>query len=145
MIRCVQSMALLIIACSVLHADMIRKRDGASVNGKLTKMTNGEIEFVARYDSGEKTFTIKKADVEIIEFNGTTSKSGPPPKAIGLGPPLAGHKPPPSSPETPDTIVLARGQQRRSCELNGIDEQWVHCKGKDGDYPRNLVLRIVLE
>ena len=144
MSHCMQCLAILAVTCSVLRADSVLTRDKATVNGKITKMTDGEITLVARYYSGEKTLTIKKTDAQIIEFNSTTSNSGPPPKAIGLAPPLKESNSRVPSPEPADTIVLARGQQRRLCNLIGIDEELVHCEGKAGEYPRKLVLRIVL-
>ena len=104
-------------------------------------MAREEITIVARYDSGEKTSTISRKNVEVIEFNSTTFNPGPPPTAIGIGPPLKGGTT--STAEAPDTIVL-RGGQRRACKLIGIEEQVVHCAGKDGDYTRKVVLRILV-
>src|SRR5579862_8122767 len=82
--------AFLVVVCfSVVRADTITtKKDHVSVNGFLTKMANDELIIVAHYASGEKTLTIKAADTEIIEFNGTTLNLGPPPKDLGIGPSL---------------------------------------------------------
>jgi hypothetical protein len=128
---------------SLLHADTITTRDHSGVNGSLIKMAGDEMTIIARYASGEKTLTIKRTDAEVIEFNGTTFNSGAPPRAFGIGPPLQPASAPASAPEPADTIIL-RGAQRRACKLIGIDERLVHCVGKDGDYPRRIVLRILV-
>jgi hypothetical protein len=142
--RRIQGLPLLAaLGLSLLRADTITTRDHLSFNGSLIKMASDEITIVARYASGEKRFPIEKTDVEIIEFNGTTFNSGAPPRAIGIGPPLKAGKTPVSPPEATDTIVL-RGAQRRACKLIGIDQQLVHCAGKEGDYSRRIVLRIIL-
>jgi hypothetical protein len=140
----IRGIAILAVACSMVRADTIVTRDKVSVNGKLTKMASGEITLVASYDSGEKTLTIKKTDVAEIEFNSTTYNSGPPDAGIGIGPASKSGTPAKSSPEPSDTIVLARGPQYKTCKLIGIDDQHVYCKGKNNDYLRELVLRIVL-
>jgi hypothetical protein len=135
----------------LLSADTIKTKD-RETNASVAKFVNDELTIVARFedrskptdDSGiAKTFTIKRRDIEVIEFNLTTYNPGPPPKAIGIGPPLITKETPTSSTEPPDTIVL-RGNQRRACKLVEIDDQSVHCAGKDGDYPRRIVLRILL-
>jgi hypothetical protein len=144
MIRCIQFAAFLMISCSIVHGDTIVTKENVTINGTVSKMANGEMVIVARYESGEKTLTIRKTDAESIEFNKVTSNSVAPPKAIGLGPPRDGSKSSAPATEPADTIVLKRGQQRRACNLLGFDEETVHCEGKGGDYPRKLVLRIVL-
>lgn len=138
----IRGIVILAVGCSLVRADTIVTRDRVSINGKVTRMASGEITLVASYDSGEKTLTIRKTDAAVIEFNSTTYNSGPPDSGIGIGPPHG--KPAKSSPEPADTIVLARGPQRKQCKLIGIDDQHVYCEGKDNDYLRELVLRVVL-
>ena len=135
--------SLLPLGLCLLRGDTVTTTEKVSVNAKVIKLTDNELTVVARFESGDKTFQIAQSDTEIIEFNNTTFNAGAPPKAFGLGPPLKNEKIPRSTPESPDTIVL-RGGQHRECKLTGIDDQFVHCFGKDGDYPRKIVLRILV-
>ena len=131
-----------VVLCRSAYGDMITTTGPINTNGSVTKMANDELTIIARYSSGPKTFTVKREEIQVIEFNYTTVNYGPPHNSIGIGPPIGG-KTSATAPETPDTIVL-RGTQRRACKLLGLDEQYVHCAGKDGDYSRKIVLRIIL-
>jgi hypothetical protein len=140
------TLALVGLGLCPLGADTITTKDHASVNGSLIKMANGEMTIVARYSSGEKPLRIKIEATEIIEFNGTTFNSGAPPKALGVGPPLNSEsKTPPARPQNGTDTIILRGAQRKPCKLVGIDEQLVHCAGKDGDYNRRIVIRVLVE
>ena len=125
-------------------AETITKKDRTSVNGKLTRFADGGIDLVARYDSGDKTISIKLSDISVIEFNATTFNAGAPPKSLGLGP--SSSVSPAAEPNQSDAVnsIVLRGGQIRSCRLIGIDDQSIHCMGKDGDYPRRIVIRVFL-
>src|SRR4051812_34548338 len=125
----IRSLAMLAwLGSSFLSADTITTRDQLSVNGSLVKLAGDEMTIVARYASRdkptpvEKTFQVKRNDVDVLEFNATTMNSGAPPVSIGIGPPIKAGKIAPSPPEAADTIVL-RGGQRRDCKLIEIDGQ----------------------
>jgi hypothetical protein len=135
--------ALSFLGFSPVWADTITTRDHVSVNGSLIKMTDDQLTIMARYRTGNKTLSIKITDAEIIEFNNTTFNSGAPPKELGIGPPLDSGPVPAHQRTASDTIFL-RGSHK-ACKLIGIDTQFVHCAGKDGEYPRRIVLRITLE
>lgn len=128
---------------SLLGADMVTTRDHKSVNGSLTTMANGEMQIVARYQSGEKTITIKLADTEAIEFNNRTFNAGPPAKSRGLGPgSTVAAAPPAGAQETPGNKILLQSGQEEPCTLRGIDEKAVHCA--EGNYDRRVVIRILV-
>jgi hypothetical protein len=137
------------------YADTVTTADHLSVNGVLSKLAQGTITLEARYASGPKTLMIPMNTVENIEFNATAFNPGAPPKAYGLGP---GDSPaerpaPAKQPLVTDAIEL-RGSngERQPCKVVSIDEGTVHCeagsaakdKGKPMEYPRRIVLRIVV-
>lgn len=137
------------------HGDTVTKLDHLSVNGILTKMSEGTITLEARYGSRPKTLIVPMSAVEIIEFNSTAFNPGAPPKAYGLGPGIS-HTPPPAPPKehiVTDAVELrgAKGE-REPCKVTSIDESIVHCeassgtkgKGKPSEYARWIVLRIVV-
>jgi hypothetical protein len=130
-------LTILVATTCMLHADTIVTKDRVSINGKFKKMVEGEITLVAGYDSGDKTLTVRKTDIAIIEFNSSTYNSGAPKPAIGLGPPLKGGGSSDFPSEKSDTIVLWLGMQHRPCKLIGIDGQHVQCGGKSGNYDRD--------
>jgi hypothetical protein len=139
------ALALVSLGIPSLSADTITTTDHASVNGSVTTMANGEITLIARYDAGDKTLLIKLKDTDIVEFNGGTSNPGSPPREAGFGPSRDSKlEPPPSQPQNDANTIVLRGNQRRPCKLVGIDAQFVHCEGKDGDYNRRIVLRVIV-
>jgi hypothetical protein len=79
MTRCIQRVLNMgAVACSWLCAEMVITRDHVSVNGSLSKMANGDITFVARFDSGEKTLTIKRKDTDLLMIqNGYRDSENP--------------------------------------------------------------------
>ena len=139
------TLALIWFAIRPLGADTITTTDRASVNGSLTTLANGEITFVARYVAEDKTLLIKLKDTDVIEFNANKQNFGSPPTAATFGPSRASesktHLPQPQ--EDAGKIIL-RGDQRKPCTLVAIDTQFVHCEGKDGDYNRKIVIRVVV-
>lgn len=123
--------------------DTVTKTDHLSLNGSLTNMTDGVITLEAEFPSDNKTPLVKTLrisihEIESIEFNDTTFNSGAPRKALGLTPPPAPSKQPAVA---PDQLFL-RGNRRQECRLIGIDQESVHCAGKDGDYLRKITVRI---
>jgi hypothetical protein len=134
-------------------ADSVTTLDHLSVNGVLTKMSGGTITLEARYAFGPKTLTIPVSTVEAIEFNSVAFNPGAPPKAYGLGPGVSPGAPAPKPPVATDAVEL-RGSngERQPCKVASIDEGVVHCeaassgkdKGKPMEYPRRIVLRILV-
>jgi hypothetical protein len=136
--------AFLAFAITQAGADTITTKEHISVNGSLKRLAKEGLIVMARYPSADKTLSIPIQDIEIIEFNSITFNAGGPRRDPGLGAPLGSKSSVPAAPaKNHDTIVL-RGGQRRACKLVGIDEQEVHCAGRDGDYSRSITIRIVL-
>lgn len=123
--------------------DTVTKTDHLSLNGSLTQMSDGVITLEAEFASDSKTPLIKTLrisirEVESIEFNDTTFNSVAPRKSLGSTPPPATPK------RTPAAVdkVLLRGGVRGDCKLIGIDQESIHCAGKDADYIRKITMRI---
>lgn len=132
----------LLSALSAL-CDTVTKNDHLSVNGSLTRLSDGVITLEAQFAQRGKTPEIKVlhisiSDVESVEFNYTTFNSGAPPKALGITPAPVPSKEPLAAADQ----LLLRGGQLKACKLIGIDQEFVHCAGKDGDYPRRVTRRI---
>ena len=137
------------------HGDTVTTLDHLSVNGVLTKMSEGKITLGARYAAGPKTLMIPMNTVESIEFNSTAFNPGAPPKAYGLGPgnSRTPRPAPPKEPIVTDAVELrgANGE-RQPCKVISIDENIVHCepasgatdKNKPGQFARRIVLRILV-
>jgi len=128
-------------AASGTFADTLTLNDHHSLNGTINQLSGGVIVFEARFSSGSRTLSFKLPDVAAIEFNATTFNFGAPSKVPGLGP-SRGDKAVPQQPLARDVIVLRSGQ-RPDCQLTAIDQDSVRC-GNKSDYPRRLVLRILL-
>jgi hypothetical protein len=131
------------LATIAAFPDTVTKTDHLSLNGSLTQMSDGVITLEAEFASDSKTPIIKTlhipiGEVESIEFNDTTFNPGAPRKALGLTPPPPPSKQPAAA---PDQLFL-RGNRRQECKLIGIDQEFVHCAGKDGDYGRKITVRI---
>lgn len=135
------------------YADSVTTTDHLTVNGVLSKMAQGTITLEARYASGTKTLMIPMSMVASIEFNATAFNPGAPPKAYGLGPgdSTAERPAPPKQAVAADAIELRGASgERQACKVSSIDEGSVHCeaasvsKGKRAEYPRRIVLRIVV-
>ena len=136
------------------RADTVTKTDHTSVNGVLTKMAQGTVTLEARYASGKKTLMISMGMVESIEFNSIAFNPGAPPKAYGVGPGLFPvESAPVKQPVAADAIELrGSGGERQPCKVVSIDEGVVYCeavagakdKGKPAEYPRKIVLRIMV-
>src|ERR1035438_3575933 len=98
------------------YGDTVTTLDHLSVNGVLTKMSEGTITLEARYAAGPKTLMIPMSTVETIEFNSTAFNPGPPPKPYGLGPgnSRTPRPVPPKEPIVADAIVVrgARGERQ---------------------------------
>ena len=147
-----------ILLLSSTQADTITTLDHLSVNGVLTKMSDGMITLEARYASDPEKRMIRMipmSSVESIEFNSTAFNPGAPPKAYGLGPGNSGT-PSPGSPKEPivtDAVELrgAKGE-RQPCKVISIDENVVHCeaassakdKVKPSQFARRIVLRVLV-
>jgi hypothetical protein len=92
--------------------------------------------------------------VESIDFNSIAFNPGAPPKAYGLGPgEAASTQVTPKQTLVTDAVELrGGGGERAPCKVVSIDENMVHCeaasggkdKGKPSQYPRTIVLRIVV-
>jgi len=134
----------LLMACGVLHADTVTRRDHLSVNGTVIRVSGGELTIQAGLTEGNKTFSYKLTEIESIEFNLNTFNPGGPPKAPGFGGTYPAPPPAPlAASQATDTLVI-RGGQRKECRLISIDQQFIHCEGKDGDYSRGTTLRVLI-
>jgi hypothetical protein len=146
--------ALSLLTLAAVSADTVTTADHLSVNGVLSRMAQGTITIEARYASGPKTLMIPMSMVESIEFNSIAFNPGAPPKAYGLGPGGGGGGGSQSASKqavATDAVEL-RGSsgERQLCKVASIDEGIVHCeavagaKGKPAEYPRRIVLRILV-
>jgi hypothetical protein len=138
------SVWLALLAATPSAADTVTKTNHLSVNGVIKQLSGSMITLEARTKSGTDTLQIGISEVESIEFNDTTFNSGAPRKAPGIGPGTDSGTPATPKQANLTDIVVLRGGQRRECTLTGIDLQLVHCGGRDGDYNRRIVLRIIL-
>jgi hypothetical protein len=137
------------------YADTVTATDHLSVNGVLTRLSEGTITLEARYTSGPQTLMIPLSRVETIEFNSIAFNPGAPPKAYGLGPGGSTKQlpAPPKRPVVADAIELrGGGGDQKPCKVVSIDENVVHCetasegkkKGLPSEYSRRIVLRILV-
>jgi hypothetical protein len=143
-----------LLALASGYADTVTTTDHLSVNGVLTKMSEGTITLTARFASGPKTLAIPISDVESIEFNSVAFNPGAPPKAYGLGPGVSpSGATPPKQRVVTDGIELRGGRgERQPCKVTSIDDNTVQCeatpgskdKGRPTDYSRKIVLRILI-
>lgn len=149
------TMVLSVLAGTSGYADTITRIDHSSVNGVLAKLSEGAITLEARYTAGPKTLNILLSSVESIEFNSVAFNPGPPPTAPGLGPGTSPVPRPASTAQSTfsDAVELRGGNgAHQSCKVVSIDENMVHCeavsgenpKGKLREYPRRIVLRILV-
>ena len=134
---------LFVALTATARADTITAKDHVSMNGTVKELSGGVISFEARFSSGSKLLRVELRAVESIEFNATSFNPGAPPRSPGFGPPLDSQANNVKDSAVTATIVL-RGGQRRPCELISIDQSQVHCAGKDGDYNRAIVLRVLI-
>lgn len=134
--------AVLLLACRSARPDTIAMKDGVSVNGSVSGLSNGILELKAKFPSEEKDVPIPIKDVQSIEFNSSTTNLGAPPKILGFGPPSGQNAPQDVHPA--EDVVVLRGGVRQPCILVGIDADRVHCGPSDAFYNRNKVLRIVM-
>lgn len=130
---------LFLFASLAMFSDTITKTDDLSYNGSIKGMVGGELKLEAHFRDGVKTLVVKESQLYSIEFNDETFNSGPPPKALGARP--GTDTPPPSAPRPVDKVVF-RGGEQKSCELLGIDAQFVHCSG--ADFGRDTVSRVLI-
>jgi hypothetical protein len=140
-----------LLAAGPAFAETVNMTDNLSVNGSLTKMSNGVITLEARSKPANhppvtQTLSIPISKVKSIEFNYTTFNTGPSQIPFGINPRPPKAPEQPSTPDQTDQIVLVGGV-REDCKLIGIDGQFIRCAGKDGKdkvYQRKFTLRILL-
>jgi len=94
-------------------------------------LQNGKVSIDARFASGTRTVVYSLADVDRINFNTEYFNQNAPPKDFGIGSSNAIAKS--SNSTTADSsnvdVVIMRGKPRKSCKLESIDRQLVHCGG----------------
>lgn len=121
-----------------------------TLNGHIKTVSGGNLSFEALFASGPKMYPIPMNQVRRMEFTNVFFNPGAPPtvSAFGERPPRAST----TGPERPlisDAIELrGSGGNLQACKVQSIDQTTVHCEpegnGKPKDYPRQLILRILV-
>ena len=150
-------MCLGLLGVAFARADSVTWIDGTSTVNRTDRTLNGHIKTVlggklileALFAPGPKMYEIPMNQIRRLEITNVFFNPGAPPTVSALS---EGPKAPTTAQNRPliaDAIELrGSGGKLEGCKVQSIDEKTVHCepegKGKPKDYPRPLVLRILV-